>query len=401
MKCRRLLLIVGVLLLTAGCGRRLPTAPASSSLVPAESQGGSIAAKAPAVVQGPRVVEGRIGPGALYALFVPENWNGDLIVYAHGYVESPKGIELPAIAYLRDPLLAQGYAVAYSSFSSNGYALKEGVQQTHQLRGLFVSNFGSPNRTFVVGQSLGGIIGLKLVEKYPQQYAGALLGCGVVGGTRHEIGYIANVRVLFDYFYPGVLPGTLLSIPPGTDFNALIPRIVGAILANPGGAGAMAQILPIPFANPQELVQAIVSALGFQILGAGDFLDRAHGHVFFDNSHVVYSGPGLPQALLDDLNARVARYTATPDAENFMRHDYEPSGDLRIPVLTVHTTRDPIVPIFNEGLFHDSVAAAGRLDFLVQRRVDTFGHCAYAVSDLLTGFADLVRWVDTGVKPAL
>ena len=84
-----------------------------------------------------------------------------------------------------------------------------------------------------------------------------------------------------------------------------------------------------------------------------------------------------------------------------MRHDYEPSGDLRIPVLAVHTTRDPIVPIFNEGLFHDSVAAAGRLDFLVQRRVDTFGHCAYAVSDLLTGFADLVRWVDTGVKPAL
>src|SRR5947209_5494603 len=250
MKYLRLFVIAGALLLIAGCGRHLTTAPPSPSRSSsAPSTEGSGAAKAGDLAGGARVVEGSIGPGALYALHVPENWNGDLVVYAHGYEEAPRAIELPDIGYLRDPLLARGFAVAYSSFSANGYALKEGVQQTHQLRGLFVANFGKPRRTFVVGQSLGGIIGLKLVEKYPQQYAGALLGCGVVGGTRHEIGYIANVRVLFDYFYPGVLPGTLLSVPPGTDFNALIPRIVAAITANPSGAGAMARILPIPFAN--------------------------------------------------------------------------------------------------------------------------------------------------------
>ena len=31
-----------------------------------------------------RVVEGETGPGSLYALYIPTNWNGDAIYYAHG-----------------------------------------------------------------------------------------------------------------------------------------------------------------------------------------------------------------------------------------------------------------------------------------------------------------------------
>jgi hypothetical protein len=32
------------------------------------------------------IIDGRFGPGALYRLVRPANWNGSLVVYAHGYV---------------------------------------------------------------------------------------------------------------------------------------------------------------------------------------------------------------------------------------------------------------------------------------------------------------------------
>ena len=330
MQTRFSILLVAAALLVGGCDHRSPLAlQVSSPTARIKSPAIANARSGSAAIWsgGAQHVEGTTGPGALYAIDVPANWNGDLVVYAHGYIEeSGAAVALPNIGYFRDPLLARGFAMAVSSFSENGYALKEGALQTHQLSGLFATRFGQPRRTFITGQSLGGIIALKLAETYPQQYAGAMMGCGVVGGTRDQITYIANVRVLFDYFYPNVLPGSLLETPPGIDFaTQVVPHIVQAITANPNGAFFMTRILPIPFASSQELVEAIVRALGFQFLGATDFLDRSHGHVFFENSRTVYTGAGVPQAVLDDLNAKVARYQATPDAANFLAQCYQPN----------------------------------------------------------------------------
>jgi hypothetical protein len=222
------------------------------------------------------------------------------------------------------------------------------------------------------------------------------MGCGVVGGTRDQITYIANVECCSTYFYPNVLPGSLLETPPGIDFaTQVVPRIVQAITANPNCAFFMARILPIPFASSQELVEAIVRALGFQFLGATDFLDRSHGHVFFENSQTVYTGAGVPQAVLDDLNAKVARYQATPDAANFLAQCYQPTGRLSIPVVTLHTTRDPIVPLFNEDRYRELVASQGRSSFLKQETVAMFGHCTYSADQLVAAFDELTAWVDS------
>ena len=83
-------------------------------------------------------ITGVVADGADYGIFVPTNWNGDVVLYAHGIVLPPARVSFPGpadwdnAAALRDALGAAGYAVAYSSYSQNGYAIKRGIQRMHR-----------------------------------------------------------------------------------------------------------------------------------------------------------------------------------------------------------------------------------------------------------------------------
>jgi hypothetical protein len=81
-----------------------------------------------------------------------------------------------------------------------------------------------------------------------------------------------------------------------------------------------------------------------------------------------------------------------------MEHYYTPSGELHIPVLTLHKTRDPLVPIFHEDSYADKVLGAGASDYFLRRTVNGFGHCGFPADEMLA-FSALVQWVQTGVKP--
>jgi len=120
------------------------------------------------------VIEGRLGPGALYRLVRPTNWNGSLLLYAHGYVPAAAPVALPAEADLFVALFGpRGYAIAFSSYSENGWAVKDGVQRTRQLLDIFAGRFGAPSRIYVGGASMGGLIAIKLLEDQPDLFAGA------------------------------------------------------------------------------------------------------------------------------------------------------------------------------------------------------------------------------------
>ncbi len=41
---------------------------------------------------GVEIVEGEIGLGSVYGLFVPDGWNGDRSLYEHGYVDASSPI---------------------------------------------------------------------------------------------------------------------------------------------------------------------------------------------------------------------------------------------------------------------------------------------------------------------
>jgi pimeloyl-ACP methyl ester carboxylesterase len=349
------------------------------------------------------VVDGRFGPGALYRLVRPANWNGSLVVYAHGFVapDQPVGFtpdDLQVISLLE----LQGFGIAVSSFSETGWVVKDGTQRTHQLLGLFTSKFGRPTTVYVSGASMGGLIAVKLAETYPGTYAGALVACGATAGTQRLADYYAHTRALFDFFYPNVLPGSAADLPPGTDIALQIVVAAGvALTANPLPAFQIAAIdqAPVPWATPAELFESIVTA----ITGNAGFLVQSrtltHGQPAFDNRSTTYSSTTLPALLLQAINAGVERFDASPSALRAFDHNYDPSGELRLPMLMLSDARDPVVPGFNQTSYAAAVAANGAADLLVQRQVPAYGHCVFTPDELVFAFSDLVKWVQFGIKP--
>ena len=348
------------------------------------------------------VIDGRIGPGSLYRLFRPTSWNGRLLLYVHGVVGADAPVALPAEGDLIISLAAaQGIAVAFSSFSSNGWDVKDGAQRSHQLLGIFTSKFGLPSRVYVAGTSMGGLIAIELAETHPETFSGVLAACAVAGGTRRQFDYLGNTRVLFDFFYPGVLPGDAGDVPSNLDVTQEIALpAAAAITANPLNALAIASVVqtPLPFANPTELGQSLVTALIGHAGSFEDLIARTHGHSYFDNRSTEYAGV-LPAPLLQAINASVDRFDAAPDARQYLEHNYDPSGRLSMPMLMMSTTRDPVVPGFHQAAYEAAVAANGDADFLVHRRITRYGHCNFTPLELSTAFTDLLLWAELGLKP--
>lgn len=394
-----------VLTLMAGCSEQSPLVPTEPKAMTASRSletSNSIWSQQ---------ITGVIGDGADYGIFVPASWNGDVVFYAHGIIPPLAPVSLPGgsdwdnASALRDALGAAGYAVAYSSFSENGYAIKDGIQRTHQLRGIFTSKVGKAKRSFLIGHSLGSQVVQALAETYPGQYDGALAMCGVLGGTRLQTDYIGNVRTMFDFYYPGVLPGNTMNMPVViTDVgNQIQNPVLAAVIANPTGLQwiALSDQARLAGNNANELITSLINALAYHAIGVNDLLQRTHGHILFDNSRTTYSSSLIPAFVYNyaDLNAGANRFTATPDANAWLEHNYEPTGNLQIPMLTLHKTRDRLVPFRHEAAYKAIVDASGLSANLVQRSQDAFGHCEFAATDVLSNFTDLVHWVDTGVKP--
>ena len=377
------------------------------------------------------IINGETGPGSMYALYMPRQWNGTVVFYAHGIrnILMEPDISLrdqDNYSAIRDQLGAQGYAFAYSSFDENGYVVKDGAQRTHQLRGLFASQFGQPQRSLLVGHSLGGLVALDLAERFAKQYDGVASFCGITGGTQAELDHIITTRMLFDLYYPGVLQGAFNEIPKGYNIDprvdpVTVGKIQSALLANPVGLLVIAntQQAGVEFASDPRfalstMVQSIITKLVFHAAGYDNLLAQTNGKFPFDNTATQYRAvesivvpppltPLIPAsaiaAQIASLDARVPRSAGDEPALRYADRYFTPAGALTLPTLTLHNRFDPLVPYFHEPLFASRVRDAGASNLLLQRTNPGYGHCNFNVAEQVQAILDLDRWVATGVKP--
>jgi hypothetical protein len=326
--------------------------------------------------------QGASGP-ATYVVCMPQPascFNGDMILFAHGYVApgSPANawlsqLALPDGTALPGLLNGLGFGFAASSFSKEGLAILQGVQDTRALINVIGAASIPVQKYFATGASEGGLVAAKSVEEYPGSYAGGLPVCGPLGSFRKQIDYFDDVRVLFDYFFPGVLPGTAINIPPDLIANwttVYEPAVIAAVTSYPLATLQLINTAQIEIGlNPANAPAAVAGVLWYNVFATNDAIATLGGNPY-DNTTTVYRG-SFNDARLNEL---VERDKASPVALSNLAN-YETTGLLRDPVVTLHTLADPIVPFWQEPLYAAKVAEAGSLSKLIEIPAPAYGHC--------------------------
>jgi pimeloyl-ACP methyl ester carboxylesterase len=316
-----------------------------------------------------------------------------VVLFAHGYVSVTEPLDYANLdiggVYLPVLLQQLGYALATTTYRQNGLVISEGVEDMRLLRERFGAATGRRGGRFIlVGVSQGGIIALLAAERYPAWYDGALVLCGPVGSFRLQSDYIHDIRVLFDAYFPGILPGDARSIPPSmmAAWEAVhLPAIRAAVEAAPARAEEMLRVAGAAF-EPGDLATVLNTfeqTLWYHTFGGMDAQQKLGGFPF-DNRTRRYRGSSDDGA----LNAAVARYAADRAAVR-VAWQYRPSGRPDIPVVALHTTGDEVVPYRHLlTLFaRTRVTGSTAIDFYP---IDRYGHCAFTPGELIGGLVRLL-----------
>lgn len=341
--------------------------------------------------------DGVLEHGALYRICFPPNWNGDLVLYAHGYVPATRGISLPNDAIggqsISGTVTGLGYAFATTSYRANGLVAPEATEDMVELEATVRRLYRpDPGRAVIIGFSEGGLVATLAAERYPDVFDGALAGCGPIGDFQAQLDHIGDFRVVFDYLFPGVIPGTAVDIPETVRSGwegTFVPAIMAALAANSEARLELVRITGAPVAGNdlQSVTETTVGILWYDVFGIVDARARLGGQPF-DNSTRVYRGSADDPA----LNAGVQRYSADPAALTALAR-FETSGTLSVPLLTLHTTGDEIVPFVQSQIYGEKVSRSGGTASLSQNAVDRYGHCAFQGLEVLGAFATLMEKV--------
>lgn len=384
-------------------------------------------------------VYGSTPDGSNFCAWAPSQpFTGDLVIFAHGYVDprTPNGAipwEQLAIGGVSLPQIIMGQlhaAFAVTSYSHNGLAVTEGVEAVKQLA---LSIKATPGMTiqhvYVVGASEGGLVTALAIEQNPGMlYSGGVSTCGPVGDFKAQVNYWGDFRVAYDYYFrqPEIaLPLTPINILPETmaawgALDPAHPELAGPLLQGVGAAVTAdftdAQKLiktgkaPIDPANPATTVPAtILGILDYNVRAT----DQARGELIhnpavdlFTNAGNPYGNKGRWIGTASDigLNLWVAqgndRFTADPAALAEIQAHYQTSGRIKAPLVTLHTTGDPIVPYWHEPLYMLKVWLSGNGLRFFSIPIVRYGHCAFTAQEAMFAYV-LMVFRATGTIPLL
>ena len=343
--------------------------------------------------------EGRLH-GSGFRIDIPAGptipWNHQLIVYLHGYQGEPQ-LFLPNVtthapnlpSHLVAQLLLRGYAVAQPGYEVGGWVIASAPADVAALEQYFAAHDGVPEQTLLVGQSMGGLLTVLLLEQHPTDYAGGLSLCGVLAPADLVMQRAFANRVAFDAFFPGILPD-VEHIPPGFHMNdpAVAALVQKALDAHPAEAALLRSLADI------HSNRGLADVLVFNTFVIQDLREKAGGNPF-DNRNLIYTGTTDDNA----LNAKVRRYAADPAALAYVAKYGSPTGDLHRPLLALHTIYDPLVPASTAGYYDELTRRVGLGRYFVQQYVDRDGHCNITPEQAGVAFDELRDWVGEKQRP--
>jgi hypothetical protein len=368
-----------------------------------------------------------IRDGAAFRIEVPLNWNGDLVVFAHGFRGSGTIVFVDS-SPLRAFHVQQGFAWAASSYQTNGYDVGQGVRDSVAMVDIFRDVVGERARgVYMTGASMGGHVTAVAIEHFPTTFVGAMPFCGVLGDVRlfdyfldanvtaaaltrtpitfplqpppdFAARYVAQVRAELPLLGTGFgVPGSPPTLTPlGEQWAAAVQQRSGG--TRPGFDGAFGFWNSLPSLAPLNVVPFL---FGLYPGLTGGTVNIAPGNVTTNRFTIYQLDDKLrlsPAELV--LNRDVLRVDRTAEPSEDLSGIPKVHGDPRIPVLSLHDIGDLFVPISMEQVYARRAFLHGRFRLFVSRAIRGVGHCDFTAGELQHGFADLVSWVRTGHRPA-
>jgi pimeloyl-ACP methyl ester carboxylesterase len=387
-----------------------------------------------------RTLTGTLPDGATYKIEVPDGWNGTLFLYSHGYTapESPNPARDVGDPITGGWLLDHGYALAGSSYASTGWAIEQALPDQIATLDVFGQLVGHPTRTIAWGHSLGGIITAGLIQRYPDRFSAALPMCGVLSGG------VATWNTALDSafaFRTLLAPSVAITgiTNPSANLNAAESAAAAAQQTAQGRArialvaalgdvpGWFTPLSPEPargdFASQEANQFQWETQVDFAFVFAlrAELEARAGGNPSWNTGvdytrdlarsadavevRALYRAAGLD--LGADLRAlnTAPRVSADPAAVRYLANNIVFTGQLAMPVLSMHTTGDGLVVPENEQAYRSAVARAGDRRLLRQVFVHRAGHCAFTPAETITAAQILLqrlatgRWSDGATEP--
>ncbi|MBD3942248.1 alpha/beta hydrolase [Microbacterium sp. NEAU-LLC] len=389
---------------------------------------------APAAADTGGEYSGSLSNGTTWLASVPSDWNGTVLLYSHGYTPSFAGGNWASVAPddgTKALLLEEGYALVGSSYRSNGWAVPGAVDDQLQSLDAMLDETGlQPEHILAYGTSMGGLVTGRIAELAGDVIDGAMPTCGLMEGGVDLSNYQLDGAHAIDVL---LAPGQDLDIEGystlGEAFAAsgALQAAVQAGQQTPEGRARVALAAALyhlsdgvraadaptdPAVAQKSLYDQLLGTIGFVTPGRFDIESTAGGNATW-NVGVDYTklfAKSADRALVEqlyaqaglDLRADLATLTATadvaadPGSVETLRASSGLTGELQMPVLTLHTLDDVLAPVQVEQEYAEDVRDAHRNDLLRQFRVDSVGHCNFTSAEIAAGIAALQSRVETG-----
>ena len=361
--------------------------------------------------------------GALFEVCVPDasEFNGVLVVYAHGFVfpQAPLAVPDDQLGGVpaKEIIVGQGFAYAATSYYTNGLVdPQEGLKDLRELIVIFNNVYGRTlgraQQVILVGFSNGAFLSTVALEKQAGLFDGALASCGPIGDYHRQIEYYGDVLVLFQFFYPGIIEGGPDGMPQSTiDWaEANLAAAVGAaLLSDPvkaqqffailAGTSAIVGADPLTGALPPldavtigELAEALVAVLRYAIFPVNDAIEKLNGSPYGNLDRMYGDLLGAEfAALVAAVNQGVARFEPDRGALAQLEARFKTHGNLKAPLVALHNLFDPIVPFWQETLYEDKLSgrAEGVFHLNPVPVSEPVGHCDFSAAELFGALAVL------------